>query len=260
MRHCNASVYHLTDADAVPLRVAMRVALVTGGARGLGRAIATRLAADGMRVVIADRASAGQTAAEIADAHPETVDLADAGQTRALAQRVLETFGRCDVLVNNAAQLGRYELEQLDLETWRRFAAVNVDAAFLLCGELVPAMARQGGGRVVNILSNTIWSPPPGMLAYVTTKAAMLGFTRALALEYGGRGVTVNAVAPGLTPTPGSQSDLGPEMFDEVRRRQAIERSLAPEDIAAAVAYFASEDAAAVTGQSLRVDGGRVVL
>ncbi|HEX4010241.1 MAG TPA: SDR family oxidoreductase [Solirubrobacteraceae bacterium] len=238
----------------------MRVALVTGGARGLGRAIATRLAADGLEVVIADRAGAAETAAEIANAHAEVVDLADAGQTRALAGRVLATFGRCDVLVNNAAQLGRYELEELDLDTWRRFIAVNVDAAFLLCAELVPVMARQGGGRVVNIVSNTVWSPPPGMLAYVTTKAALVGFTRALALEYGGRGVTVNAVAPGLTPTPGSQADLGPEMFDEVRRHQAIDRSLAPEDIAAAVAYFVSDDAAAVTGQSLRVDGGRVVL
>lgn len=238
----------------------MRVALVTGGARGLGRAIASRLSGDGLEVVIADRAGAAEAAGQIDNAHGEVVDLADAGQTRALAGRVLETFGRCDVLVNNAAQLGRYELEQLDLETWRRFLAVNVDAAFLLCSELVPAMAGRGSGRVVNIISNTIWSPPPGMLAYVTTKAAMLGFTRALALEYGGRGVTVNAVAPGLTPTPGSQSDLGPEMFDAVRRGQAIDRSLRPEDIAAAVAYFVSQDAAAVTGQSLRVDGGRIVL
>jgi NAD(P)-dependent dehydrogenase (short-subunit alcohol dehydrogenase family) len=124
----------------------VKVALVTGAARGIGRACATRLAADGFRVLIADQAGAVQAAADIEGAEPQPVDLADAGQTRALADRVLEQYGRCDVLVNNAAQLGRYEFEALDLETWRRFHAVNVEAAFLLCSRLVPAMAQRGCG------------------------------------------------------------------------------------------------------------------
>lgn len=114
---------------------------------------------------------------------------------------------------------------------------------------------------MVNIISNTVWAPPPaGLCAYVTTKGALLGFTRALAVEFGRRGVTVKAVAPGLTPTPGSRADMPLEQFDAVRSQQAVDRSLMPDDVAAAVAYLVSDDAAAVTGQALRVDGGLVTL
>jgi NAD(P)-dependent dehydrogenase (short-subunit alcohol dehydrogenase family) len=239
----------------------VKVALVTGAARGIGRACASRLAADGFRVLIADRAGAPTAAADIADARAHEVDLSDAAATRALADSVLDQYGRCDVLVNNAAQLGRYDFEALDLDTWRRFHAVNVEAPFLLCSRLVPVMAQRGSGRVVNIISNTVWSPPAaGLVAYVTTKAALLGFTRALAVEVGRRGVTVNAVAPGLTPTPGSRSDMGPDQFAQVREQQALERALIPEDVAGAVAFLVSDDAAAITGQALRVDGGVVTL
>jgi NAD(P)-dependent dehydrogenase (short-subunit alcohol dehydrogenase family) len=239
----------------------MRVALVTGGARGIGRACAARLAQDGFRVLIADRSGAHEAAHDIEGARGHEVDLADATQTRALAAAILQDPGRCDVLVNNAAQLGRHTFEELDLDIWRRFHAVNVEAPFLLCSALVPAMAQRGSGRVVNIVSNTVWAPPPaGLCAYVATKGALLGFTRALAVELGGRGVTVNAVAPGLTPTPGSREGMPTEAFDAVRDQQAIDRAITPEDIAAAVSYLVSEDAAAVTGQALRVDGGLVTL
>ena len=240
----------------------MKVALITGAGRGIGHACAVRLAADGYRVVIADRAGAEAAAGEIGEtAHPITVDLADAEQTVALAQRVLSDHGRCDVLVNNAAQLGLYEFADLNLEIWRRFEAVNIEAPFLLCSSLIPAMAAAGGGRVINIVSNTVWSPPgSGLVAYITTKAALLGMTRALAVEHGRSNITVNAVAPGLTPTPGSTSDTPQAAFDAVRSQQAIDRHLAPEDIAGAVAYLASDAAAAVTGQAIRVDGGLVTL
>jgi NAD(P)-dependent dehydrogenase (short-subunit alcohol dehydrogenase family) len=212
-------------------------------------------------VLIADRAGAAEAAADIDGAVAHEVDLADAAQTRELAAGVLAGQGRCDVLVNNAAHLGRHTFEELDLDTWRRFHAVNVEAPFLLCQALVPAMAQRGGGRVVKIVSNTVWAPPPsGLCAYVTTKGALLGFTRALAVEFGGRGVTVNAIAPGLTPTPGSREGMGAAEFEAVRSQQAIGRSLMPEDVAAAVSYLASDDAAAVTGQALRVDGGLVTL
>jgi NAD(P)-dependent dehydrogenase (short-subunit alcohol dehydrogenase family) len=239
----------------------VKVALVTGAARGIGRACAERLAADGYAVLIADRAGAAQAAAEIDGAVALEVDLADATSTLALAERLLAEHGRCDVLVNNAAQLGRHTLEELDLDIWRRFEAVNIEAPFLLCSKLLPAMAANGGGRVVNIVSNTVFAPPgPGLTAYITSKGALLGMTRALAVEYGCRGVTVNAVAPGLTPTPGSTADVPQEAFDAVRSEQAIDRALAPADIAGAVAYLVSDGAAAVTGQTIRVDGGRVTL
>jgi NAD(P)-dependent dehydrogenase (short-subunit alcohol dehydrogenase family) len=239
----------------------MTVALVTGGARGIGRACAERLAADGYDVVIADREGAHATASEIDRAVAETADLADAAQVSALAERVLEHHGGCDVLVNNAAQLGRHLFGELDLETWRRFEAVSVEAPFLLCAKLIPAMVARGSGRVINIISNTIWSPPgPGFVAYITMKSALLGMTRALAVEYGKQGLTVNAVAPGLTPTPGSTLDTPGSAFAAVRDQQAIERTLSPQDIAGAVGYLASEYASAVTGQALRVDGGLVTL
>lgn len=240
----------------------MRVALVTGGARGIGRACAQRLAADGLKVVIADREGAQEAAAEMAGAvNAELVDLADPAQASALAERVLTAHGRCDVLVNNAAQLGVHRLQEITLDVWRRFASVNVEAPLVLCQRLIPVMAEHGFGRVINIVSNTVWEPPgPGLIPYITTKGALLAMTRSLAVECGRDGITVNAVAPGLTPTPGSQEGMPMEAFDAVLAQQALPRTLRPEDVAAAVSYLASDDAGAVTGQALRVDGGLVTL
>lgn len=239
----------------------MKVALITGAARGIGYACAERLAADGHRVLVADRTGAEATAKEIDDAQPYAVDLSDPEQTLALAQRVLEDHGRCDVLVNNAAHLGMHTLDQLDLELWRTFERVNIEAPFLLCSRIIPAMAAAGGGHVINIVSNTFWEPPgPGMVPYITTKGALLGMTRALAVEWGRRNVTVNAVAPGLTRTPATSADMPTEAFANVRAQQALDRELKPADIAGAVSYLASDAAAAVTGQALRIDGGLVTL
>lgn len=239
----------------------MKVALITGGARGIGRACAEQLAADGLRVLIADRAGAEQAASEIGGAHGYASDLSEAAQTLALAERVLAEHGRCDVLVNNAAELGIYTLEQLDLEIFRRFERVNIEAPLLLCSRLLPAMAAAGGGRVINIVSNTVWSPPSrGMTAYITSKGALLGMTRALAVEWGDRNITINAVAPGLTRTPATDADLPDRAFAEVRSQQALDRELNPADIAGAVGYLASAAAAAVTGQTIRVDAGLVTL
>jgi len=239
----------------------VKLALVTGGVRGIGRACAERLAADGYGVLVADRADAERAAADIDRAQAYAVDLADPGQTLALADRVLSDHGRCDVLVNNAAHQSMHTLEDLDLEVWRRFTAVNVEAPFLLCSRLLPAMAASGGGRVVNIVSTTVFAPPgPGMVAYVASKGALLGMTRALAVEWGRRNITVNAVAPGLTRTPATLAEMAPEVFEGARARSSIGRSLEPADIAGAVSYLVSDAASAVTGQTIRVDGGRVTL
>jgi NAD(P)-dependent dehydrogenase (short-subunit alcohol dehydrogenase family) len=242
-----------------------RVALVTGAASGVGRAIAVRLARQGYRLALADIRSATGTVASIdevgAEPYSVTCDLAVPQDVERLAAGVLDRFGHCDVLVNNAAHLVVRTLEQLDQLTWRRVQAVNVDAAYQLTAAFAPGMTEREFGRIINVVSNTVWEPPgSGFLAYVTSKAAMVGFTRALAVELGEYGVTVNAIAPGLTRTPGSTRGIGTEHFETVRQRQAIKRTIEPADLAGTVAFLASDDAALITGQAIRVDGGLVTL
>jgi NAD(P)-dependent dehydrogenase (short-subunit alcohol dehydrogenase family) len=221
-----------------------RIAVVTGGAGAIGGAIVAALAGAGHRTVVVDRR--GEVACDLADS--------DA------VRRAAADIGRCDLLVHAAAALDQAALAEMDLATWRHVHAVNVESALLLAQAFSPGMARRGWGRIVNIVSDTIWSPPsPALLAYTTSKAALVGLTRVLAITLGGDGITVNAVAPGLTRTAAAEEGMGAGAFDAVRERQALPRTLVPEDVAGTVAFLATDAASALTGQTLCVDGGFVL-
>jgi NAD(P)-dependent dehydrogenase (short-subunit alcohol dehydrogenase family) len=221
-----------------------RTAVVTGGAGGIGGAIVRALADTGHEVDVLDRS--GEFA----------VDLADEAAVRSVAARL----GARDVLVHAAAAFDRASLAELDAATWRRVQAVNVESALWLCQELTPAMIERGFGRIVFITSNTVWRPPgPDFLPYVASKATLMGIARTLAKPLGAHGITVNCVAPGLTRTAFTEADLPAEAFEDVLARQALPRTLVPDDTAAVVAFLCSEAATAVTGQTLCADGGSVL-
>jgi NAD(P)-dependent dehydrogenase (short-subunit alcohol dehydrogenase family) len=244
-----------------------RVALLTGAARGIGLACAERLAGQGHHVVIVDLSASDAAAAAIADrgwsASGRQCDLADSVAIDALAEGVIDEFGGCDVLVNNVAHGGgaRVPFADHDRALWQRTFAVNFQAAVQLTTAFLPGMAERGFGRVINVVSNTLWSPPPiGIVAYVASKGALLGFTRALAREVGGSGITVNAVAPGLVLSRADNVPHEPAFYESVARAQAISQTLVPEDIAGPVGFLASDDSSLMTGQTLCVDGGAVML
>ena len=225
-----------------------RVAVVTGGAGAIGGAIVTSLEKAGHNVAVLDRAG------------DPPVDLANRDDVKTAAANVLEQHGRCDVLVHAAAAFDRASLADLDLEGWRRVQAVNVESALWLSQAFAPGMAERGFGRIVFVVSDTVWEPPaPDLLAYIASKAALIGVGRTLARALGRDGITVNCVAPGLTPTPAAVADTPPEAFAQVQARQAIDRPLRPDDVASAVAFLVTDAAGAVSGQTLCVDGGLIL-
>ena len=229
-----------------------RVAVVTGGAGAIGGAIAARLAQD-HTVVVLDRK--GDVAA----------DLSKPDDVRQAAQLVLERYGRCDVFVHCAGAFDFTSLAEFDLEAWRYVQAVNVEAALWLAKAFTPGMAERRFGRIVFITSDTFWDPPtrpaneaePAPLPYIASKGALIGIMRKLARTLGPDGISVTAVAPGLTETPATVNKEAE--FSDVVNRQALKRRLTPEDTAAVVKFLVSDGAAALTGQELCVDGGLVL-
>jgi NAD(P)-dependent dehydrogenase (short-subunit alcohol dehydrogenase family) len=234
-----------------------RVALVTGAARGIGRAIALKLAKRGARLVLVDLDAPSETAREIeGECLVVAADVSIATDWARIDRNVRERFGGTDIVVNNAGIGSPRPIDELDMETWRRIFSINLDAHFLSAMQFVPQMRERGWGRFVNISSNSIGIAIPGMSHYMATKMGVIGFVRGLANDVAESGITVNAVLPSLTNTP-----LVRDMPEEEKRRtwggQAIKRFAEPGDIAGAVCFLASDDAGFITGQALPVDGGQ---
>jgi NAD(P)-dependent dehydrogenase (short-subunit alcohol dehydrogenase family) len=225
-----------------------RVAVVTGGSGAIGSAIVSALRVAGLNAVSLDRN--GDVAG----------DLSTVESTRSAAALVLQRYGRCDVLVHCAGAFDQAALADVDVDRWRHVQSVNVESVLWLSQAFTPGMAERGFGRLILITSNTVWMPPdPVLLPYVTSKAAQLGMMRSLARALGPSGISVTAVAPGLTDTPGARTVNTDEQFEAVVAQQALARRLVPEDTAAAVTFLASDAAAAMTGQVLCVDGGLIM-
>ncbi len=234
-----------------------RVAIVTGAGQGIGRAIAEKLRDEGASVIVADKnpETAAKTAAEIGGTAYVT-DVSDPDQVSALVAAAADQFGKIDILVNDAAIVPFVPWEELDFAEWRRVMSVNIDGVFLMCKAVYPHMKAAGYGRIVNIASNVVTAGTPNMAHYVSSKGAVFAFTRSLATEVGAHGITVNAVAPGLTASEGVMASPHAGAFDFVVSLQSIPRRGIPADIAPAVALLASEEAHWITGQMLTADGG----
>jgi NAD(P)-dependent dehydrogenase (short-subunit alcohol dehydrogenase family) len=239
-----------------------KVAIVTGAAQGIGRAIADGLAREGARIVVADLQNAEETAATYRDGVGLTVDVSSEEDAARMAE---ETVGRCgsiDILVNNAGLYASLEMRpftEIPLDEWRRVMDVNVASMFLACRSVVPVMREQDGGNIVNISSGTPFRGVPFLLHYVTSKGAIVALTRALAKELGKDSINVNCVAPGFTMSEGVKAH--PEVVEKLRdvsvAARTIQRDQVPEDVVGAVVFLCTPAADFITGQTMVIDGGQ---
>jgi pyridoxal 4-dehydrogenase len=233
-----------------------RVAIVTGAAQGIGKAIVDKLADEGATVVVADVNGDGAQAAAPEGGMGMQVDISQEDGVKRMVDETVEAYKRLDVLVNNAAIVPFTAWDDVDFAEWRRIMAVNLDGTFLACHHAQKPMRAAGYGRIVNIVSNVVLAGTPNLAHYVASKGGIFAFTRALAREIGQYGVTVNSVAPGLTETEGVMASPHKEAFEFVQMLQCIPRRGVAADIAPAVAFLASEEAGWVTGQMLVADAG----
>jgi 3-oxoacyl-[acyl-carrier protein] reductase len=232
------------------------VALVTGAAGGIGQAIALELAKRGATVIATDLTMPHETVSKIGPAaHGFRLDVTQEEAWRSVSLESRD-LGDVDIVVNNAGYFPNRPIDELDLATWRRTIATNLDAHFLSAKFLLPAMRKKKWGRFIGIASNMVGLAIPGMSHYIASKMGIVGFMRGLANDVAGDGITANAVLPGLTNTQATapQSEAQKRATWE---QQAIKRLGQPADITGAVSFLASDDAAFITGQAIVVDGGQ---
>lgn len=246
-----------------------RVAIVTGGAKGIGAFYSRALAAAGARVMIADIADGAALVEELTKefgagrAEFAVCDVSDEGAVKKLVDTTVARFGQIDILVNNAAlyaTISPRNFDAWDVDLWDRIMAVNVRGPYLMVRHVAPHMIARGSGKIINIASGAAYKGIPRMLPYVTSKGAMIAFTRSLSRELGAHGIAVNTLSPGyiLSDTGLANSTHVEEERVPVRNSRAFKRDGFPQDLVGALVFLASPDSDFVTGQSLVVDGGSV--
>ena len=248
-------------------RLAGKVAIITGGGHGIGKAYALGLAREGAKIVVAeiDAIAADAVAADLKrqgfDAIAVRTDVADRASVEAMAKRAVEAFGRIDILVNNAAifatvPMSRSPFDEIEIEEWDRMMAVNLRGMWLASRAAVPHMRKRGYGKIINISSGTAIRGSASRIHYVTSKAGILGFTKTLAMEVGKDNICVNCIAPGSTLSEENADEALLKYRQAAASTRALQRMQRPEDLVGAVAFFASADSDFITGQTLVVDGG----
>jgi len=253
------------------MRFEGKVALVTGAGQGIGRATALRFAQEGAGVVIADitEHAARQVSVEIGALGREVLavraDVTDAADTARMVTAATQRFGRLDIVFANAGVSAGALVADMAPEVWDHVIAVNLRGVFLTCKSCVPALVASGGGAIVTMSSSMAgWDSSPGGAAYMASKEGVSGLTRSLALQLGGQGIRVNAVCPGIIKTrlnftPDVTEDEWEAYYEEFAQRIPLRRVGMPEDVAAVVAFLASDDARHVSGSLVLVDGGQTL-
>ena len=237
-----------------------RVAVVTGAAGGFGTAISGELARRGADVIAVDLNPADETVAAVRETGRHAIslqaDLSDPAQVAAITPAMLGFAGRVDILVNNAGAFPFRDIWELDFAEWKRIQGINLDSQFLMAKAVMGSMRANSWGRIVNLASNSLGLAVPDMVPYMAAKGGVVGFTRALATDLAPYGITVNAVCPTASSTPGGQAFIGTEVPDMVAGMQAIKRVGMASDIVGTVCFLSGDDSAFVTGQTLVADGG----
>jgi len=244
-----------------------KVAIITGGGQGIGKEYALGFAREGAKVVIAEikLENAQQVVKEIESQGGKAIavrtDVTSEADAREVAEKTIATFGRIDALVNNAAIYYGLEMKPFEFiseKEWDAMMAVNVKGLFIMSKAVMPQMKKQKSGSIINISSGTWLFGIPYLLHYVTSKAAVVGFSRAMAREIGEHGIRVNAISPGFTMSEASKTMKGtpPGMAEMIADQTSLKRNQQPEDLVGACVFLASDDSGFVTGQLLNVDGG----
>jgi NAD(P)-dependent dehydrogenase (short-subunit alcohol dehydrogenase family) len=247
-----------------------RVAIVTGGAKGIGQHYVRALATEGARLMIADIADGKDVAASLAREHgansvlSSVTDVSDETAVQALVAETMERFGKIDILVNNAAlfaPLHETKCTEIDTALWDRVMAINLRGPFLMVKHVAPQMSARGYGKIINIGSGSIFHGIPWMLHYVTSKGGIMAMTRVLALELGEQGIRVNTLSPGLTMSETLVAENPGHIAtarDKVLASRSLKRDAHPQDLLGALIFLASADSDFMTGQNVLVDGGNV--